>query len=66
MSIAAKLVSIAASSRKKMITENSNSLTTFALAAGQGRTREPLDILGVQALVKLTNADTDGTAPSFI
>jgi hypothetical protein len=41
-----------------MIPKQSNRLIAFALAAGQGRTQESLDILGEGALVKLTNADT--------
>ena len=48
-----------------MITQRSNGPTTFALAAEQGRTREPLDILGERALVKVTNADTNGAAAVF-
>ena len=41
---------------------NNTSLNPFTLAARQGRTREPLDILGMEVLVKLTNADTNGEA----
>jgi uncharacterized cupin superfamily protein len=40
-------------------------LNAFALTAREGRAREPLDILGVEVLVKLTNADSDGTAAIF-
>ena len=47
------------------MTTHSTSLTAFALAARQGRTQAPLDILGEEVLVKLTSADTDGAAAVF-
>ena len=47
------------------MTTDSNTLNAFALAAGQGRTCEPLDILGEQVLVKLASADTQGAAAIF-
>jgi mannose-6-phosphate isomerase-like protein (cupin superfamily) len=47
-----------------MTTETTSS-NAFALAAGEGRTREPLDILGETTLVKLTNADSNGAAVIF-
>jgi quercetin dioxygenase-like cupin family protein len=47
------------------MTTNSTSLNAFVLAAWQGRTREPLDILGEEVLVKLSNADTNGAAAVF-
>jgi quercetin dioxygenase-like cupin family protein len=37
----------------------------FTLAAREGRTPEPLDILGQKCLVKLANADTNGAAAVF-
>jgi quercetin dioxygenase-like cupin family protein len=48
-----------------MMTTHRTSLNAFALAARQGRTPEPLDILGEEVLVKLTNADTNGAAAVF-
>ncbi len=42
-----------------------SSLTAFSLGAEDGRTREPLDILGQTTLVKLANADSDGAAAVF-
>jgi len=44
------------------MTVSVSSLTAFSLGAGAGRTREPLDILGQMALVKLASTDTDGAA----
>jgi quercetin dioxygenase-like cupin family protein len=46
-------------------TTHSTNLNAFALAARQGRTPGPLDILGEEVLVKLTNADTNGAAAVF-
>ena len=44
------------------MTTQSITLKSFALAAEEGRTRQPLNILGgTEMLVKLTNDDTDGT-----
>jgi quercetin dioxygenase-like cupin family protein len=40
-------------------------LEAFAVAAREGRTPEPLDILGQECLVKLSNADTNGAAAVF-
>jgi quercetin dioxygenase-like cupin family protein len=37
----------------------------FALAAGDGRTAEPLEILGEAVLVKLASSDTGGAAAIF-
>ena len=37
----------------------------IALAAREGRTREPLDIIGEEAFVKLSNADSGGAAAIF-
>jgi len=48
--------------RKKMPTAT---LGAFALTAREGRTREPLEILGEEVLVKLTNADSDGATAIF-
>jgi mannose-6-phosphate isomerase-like protein (cupin superfamily) len=48
-----------------MMTTNSTSLNAFTLAARQGRTGEPLDILGAEVVVKLTNDDTNGAAAVF-
>ena len=45
------------------MTRQSTNLNAFALTAQQGRTREPLNILGVEVLVKLANADTDAFDP---
>jgi quercetin dioxygenase-like cupin family protein len=42
-----------------------SSLTAFSLEAEEGRRREPLDILGQMALVKLASADTNGAAAVF-
>jgi quercetin dioxygenase-like cupin family protein len=47
------------------MTRDANSLNTFVLSAEQGRTREPLDILGEEVLVKLASADTQGAAAIF-
>ena len=44
---------------------NSNNPNSFTLAAQQGLTREPLDILGEDVLVKLTDAETNGAAAIF-
>jgi hypothetical protein len=41
------------------LTTRNITLNAFALDAHQGRTREPLNILGEQTRVKLTNADND-------
>jgi uncharacterized cupin superfamily protein len=40
-------------------------MNAFVLTAREGRTREPLDILGGETLVKLTNTDTNGAAAIF-
>ena len=42
-----------------------SSLTAFSLGAEEGRSREPLDILGQLTLVKLASTDTDGAAAVF-
>ena len=47
------------------MTTHSNRLNSFTLKFGQGRTAEPLDILGQEVLVKLTNADTNGATAIF-
>jgi hypothetical protein len=47
------------------MTTRNITLNASALDAHQGRTREPLDILGEQTLVKLTSADTDGAVAVF-
>jgi len=47
------------------MTTPNNSLNPFTLAAGEGRTPEPLDILGEAVLVKLTNDDINGAAAIF-
>jgi mannose-6-phosphate isomerase-like protein (cupin superfamily) len=47
------------------MTTHSHNLTAFALAAGHGRTPEPLDILGEEVLIKLTDADTNGATAIF-
>ena len=47
------------------MTTHHNSLSEFVLAAGQGRTSEPLDMLGEEVLVKLANAGTQGAAAIF-
>jgi hypothetical protein len=38
---------------------------SFALAAKESRTAEPLDILGQQCLVKLADTDTNGAVAMF-
>jgi mannose-6-phosphate isomerase-like protein (cupin superfamily) len=43
----------------------SASLHSFALSAPEGRTAEPLDILGEQVLVKLAAADVNGAVAIF-
>jgi quercetin dioxygenase-like cupin family protein len=48
-----------------MMTTHWTGLDAFALTARKGRTPEPLDILGEEVLVKLTNADTNGAAAVF-
>lgn len=40
-------------------------VSAFSVAPGEGRTSEPLDILGEPALVKLAESDTDGAAAVF-
>jgi quercetin dioxygenase-like cupin family protein len=47
------------------MTKQTISSSPFALAAREGRTRQPLDILGAETLVKLTDADSDGAAAIF-
>jgi hypothetical protein len=47
------------------MTRRNISLNAFALDAPQGRTREPLNTLGEETLVKLANADTDGAVSIF-
>jgi len=47
------------------MTTQSNRLNSFALKPGHARTAEPLDILGEEVLVKLTDADTNGAAAIF-
>jgi quercetin dioxygenase-like cupin family protein len=47
------------------MTKDIISLNAFALPVQEGRTAGPLDILGAQVLVKLTNADTNGAAAIF-
>lgn len=42
-----------------------NKVTAFTLTAQQGRTPEPLDILGEEVLVKLASADTNNGAAVF-
>jgi len=46
------------------MTARNISLNAFALDAREGRT-EPLNILGVETLVKVANADTDGALTIF-
>src|SRR5262249_47740647 len=41
------------------------SMTAFALGDRQSRTPEPLNILGIETLVKLASGDTDGAALIF-
>ena len=48
-----------------MMTERGSTLHSFALQAEEGRTQQPLDILGADTLAKLTNEDTDGTLAIF-
>jgi mannose-6-phosphate isomerase-like protein (cupin superfamily) len=48
----------------RMTTRNIT-LNAFALEPHQGRTLEPLNILGEQTLVKLANVDTDGAVAIF-
>lgn len=47
------------------MTTHTTGLNAFALTAREGRTPEPLDILGGTVLVKLTNADSDGADAIF-
>jgi quercetin dioxygenase-like cupin family protein len=48
--------------KEKSMTTHTTTSNAFALAAGEGRTQQPLNILGgTEMLVKLTNDDTDGT-----
>jgi quercetin dioxygenase-like cupin family protein len=37
----------------------------FALTAAQGRTPQPLNVLGTEVFVKVTNADSDGAVAIF-
>jgi quercetin dioxygenase-like cupin family protein len=48
-----------------MMTTKTITPNTFALTASEGRTLHPLNILGTDVLVKLTNADTDGAVAIF-
>jgi quercetin dioxygenase-like cupin family protein len=47
------------------MTNTATDLQAFLLGAEQGRTPEPLDILGEECLVKLGTADTDGAVAVF-
>jgi quercetin dioxygenase-like cupin family protein len=47
------------------MTTKTASSNAFALAAHEGRTREPLKIHGADVLVKLASADTNGAAVVF-
>jgi hypothetical protein len=47
-----------------MATGNVN-LSAFARKARQGRTQEPLDILGIETPVKLANSDARGAVVIF-
>ena len=47
------------------MTTRNITLNAFAVNAHQGRTREPVNILGEQTLGKLTNAGTDGAVAVF-
>lgn len=48
------------------MTTQSIALKSFVLAADEGRTPQPLSLLGrVSTLAKLTNDDTDGTIAIF-
>ncbi|HEX4168719.1 MAG TPA: cupin domain-containing protein [Bryobacteraceae bacterium] len=47
------------------MTTHATSLNVFVLRAQEGRTREPLDLLGQKTLMKLTNSDTNGAAAIF-
>jgi uncharacterized cupin superfamily protein len=47
------------------MTTPSPRLNAFVLADREGRTPDPLDILGEEVLVKLTSADTNGAAAVF-
>jgi quercetin dioxygenase-like cupin family protein len=47
------------------MTTHTTSLNAFVLAAGEGRTSEPLENHGQKTLVKLTNRDTNGAAAIF-
>jgi quercetin dioxygenase-like cupin family protein len=49
-----------------MMTTPTPSLSAFTLFAGEGRTPKPLDIHGVQLLVKLADTDTHGAAAIFL
>ena len=48
-----------------MTTMPSTKQNVFVLGVREGRTREPLDILGEEVLVKLASADTTGAAAVF-
>jgi quercetin dioxygenase-like cupin family protein len=47
------------------MTTQSIAVKSFALSAEEGRTPQPLNILGAEMLAKLTNDDTDGTVAIF-
>ncbi len=47
------------------MTTQSINVNAFTLAAREGRTREPLDILGAEVLVKLGRVDTSDAAAIF-
>jgi quercetin dioxygenase-like cupin family protein len=47
------------------MTTQAIALKSFALSAQEGRTAQPLNILGAEMLAKLTTDDTDGTVAIF-
>jgi quercetin dioxygenase-like cupin family protein len=51
--------------RKENMTTQSIAVKSFALSAQEGRTEQPLNIIGAEMLAKLTNDDTDGAVAIF-
>ena len=44
------------------MTAPTSTLAAFALSASEGRTPQPLNILGAETVIKLADADTHGAA----
>ena len=47
------------------MTTHTQSLSAFTLVSGEGRTTQPLNVLGAETVIKLADADTHGAAAIF-